>query len=130
MKDNFLEKWILDLVKSEYEIGNISKNATYKVKEQKDDFVEVTVEWINAENIECKIIYRARAFGEKNKIIQNEIINNPIFKMESYYTLEIHSYINNIKRSYSTRKIVDYDVKNVIGQLDHLEEIKRIEIHE
>ena len=130
MKDNFLEKWILDLVKSEYEIGNISKNATYKVKEQKDDFVEVTVEWINAENIECKIIYRARAFGEKNKIIQDEIINNPIFKMESYYTLEIHSYINNIKRSYCTRKIVDYDVKNVIGQLDHLEEIKRIEIHE
>ena len=129
MKDNFLEKWILDLVKSEYEAGSISKNATYKFKEQRDDFVEVTVDWFDKENIEYKIIYRARAFGEKNKFADNEIINNPIFKMECYYTLEIHSYVNNIKRSYSTRKIVDYDVKNVIGQLDHLEEIKKIKIH-
>ncbi len=128
MKDNFLEKWILDLVRSEYEVGTISKNATYKLKEQKDDFVEVTVEWLNRDHIECKIVYRARAFGEKNSINQDEIIANPIFKMESYYTLEIHSYVNHIKRSYSTRKIVDYDVKNVIGQLDHLDEIKKISI--
>ncbi|MEM9078330.1 MAG: hypothetical protein AAGC43_14905 [Bacteroidota bacterium] len=130
MKDNFLEKWILDLVKSEYEVGNISKDATYKFKEQKDDFVEVTVEWRNAENIECKIVYRARAFGQKNFLNKNEILDSSIFKMESYYTLEIHSYMNNIKRSYSTRKIVDYDVKNVVGQLNHLEEIKEIGGHD
>ncbi|PRX57445.1 hypothetical protein [Flagellimonas meridianipacifica] len=129
MKDNFLEKWILDLVKSEYEVGNISKNATYKFKEQKDDFVEVTVEWINKENVECKTVYRARAFGKKNQTNQTEVLNNPIFKMEKYYTLEIHTYIDHIKRSYSTRKIVDYDVKNVIGQLDHLEKIRKMDIH-
>ena len=128
MNDNFLEKWILDLVKSEYEVGNISKNATYKFREQKDDFVEVTVEWINEENVECKIIYRARAFGQKNLISKKEVLDNPIFKMENYYTLEIHSYVNNIKRSYSTRKIVDYDVQNLIGELDHLDEIKNISV--
>lgn len=128
MKDNFLEKWILDLVKSEYEVGNISKNAAYKFKEQKDDFVEVTVEWFNRENVECKIVYRARAFGKKNPLYQNEILDNPIFEMERYYTLEIHTYVNHIKRSYSTRKIIDYDVKNVIGQLEHLEEIKKIKV--
>ncbi len=124
MKDNFLEKWILDLVKSEYEVGNISKNAIYKFKEQRDDFVEVTVEWTDDENVELKIVYKARAFGKKNNISQGEILDNTIFKMESYYTLEIHTYSNNIKRSYSTRKIVDYDVKNVIGQLDQMEEIQ------
>ena len=128
MNDNFLEKWILDLVKSEYEVGNISKNATYKFREQKDDFVEVTVEWINEENVECKIIYRARAFGQKNLLGKKEVLDNPIFKMENYYTLEIHSYVNNIKRSYSTRKIVDYDVQNLIGELDHLDEIKKISV--
>ena len=114
------------MVKSEYEIGNISKNATYKFKEQKDDFVEVTLEWVYSENDECKIIYKARSFGKENQLSESEIFNNPIFKMENYYTLEIHSYINNVKRSYSTRKIVDYDVDNVIDQLNHLDEIKKI----
>ncbi len=119
MKDNFLEKWILNLVKSEYEIGNISKNATYKFKEQRDDFVEVTVEWADENASEYKIVYKARTFGGNNAIEQSEALDSAIFKMENYYTLEIHSYLNNIKRSYSTRKIVDYDVQNVFDELDY-----------
>lgn len=118
MKNNFLEKWILNLVKSEYEIGNIPKSAIYKFKDQKGDSVEVTVEWINGMNVNCKIVYKARAFGRFNHILENDLMYNPIFNVESYYTLEIHTYMNDIKRSYSIRKIVDYDVENVVGKLD------------
>nr|WP_298793858.1 hypothetical protein [uncultured Allomuricauda sp.] len=125
MKNNFLEKWILNLVKSEYEVGNIPKNAIYKFKDQKGNCIEVTVEWVNPENVDCKIVYVARAFGKVNHISENDSIHNPIFKVDSYYTLEVHTYMNDIKRSYSTRKIVDYDVENVIEQVAGLEEVKR-----
>ena len=116
-----MEKWILDLVKSEYEIGNIPKRAIYKFKDQKGDTIEVTVEWVNTENMDCKIVYVARAFGKCGQVADNDLMHNPIFKVDSYYTLEVHTYLNGIKRSYSTRKIVDYDVENVIDQLDGLE---------
>ncbi|AWX44924.1 hypothetical protein HME9304_01930 [Flagellimonas maritima] len=126
MKKNFLEKWILDLIKLEYELGNIPKRANYKLKERRDDFIEVTLTWMNKDNIECKIIYSARAYGKRSISESSEIVNESLFDMENYYTLEIHKYINNIKRSYSTRKIANYDVMNVIGQLQNTENIDDI----
>ena len=117
MKINFLEKWILDLVKSEYELGNIPQTATYKFKERKDDFIEVTVHWLAEEKAEHKIVYCARAYGKPQLGENIEIEDNSIFDLERYYTLEIHNYIDNIKRSYSTRKIAEYDVMNVVDQL-------------
>ncbi|SNY95454.1 hypothetical protein [Flagellimonas pacifica] len=126
MKDSFLEKWILNLVKSEYEFGNIPKQATYRLRERMDDFIEVTIEWMDSENNNYKIVYHARSYGKrevKEKIESNE---ESIFELENYYTLEIHSYVNHIKRNYSTRKIANYDVMGVIGQLEHLDGIKEI----
>ncbi len=61
MKEKFLEKWILDLVKSEYEFGKIPKQASYKQRERMDDFIEVTIEWVDQEkiisnSISCKVL--------------------------------------------------------------------------
>ncbi|UII77226.1 hypothetical protein LV716_05495 [Flagellimonas sp. HMM57] len=128
MKKDFLEKWILDLIKLEYELGNIPKRATYKLKERMDNFIEVTLIWLNKENVEYKIIYSARAYGKKSIAVSCETINESLFDMESYYTLEIHKYVNNIKRSYSTRKIVDYDVMNVVGELQKLDETRGLDL--
>ena len=106
MRDNFLEKWILDLVKSEYEFGNIPNHATYRLRERLYDFIEVTIEWMDHENNSHKIVYHARSYG-RNKIGANiDPMEDSIFELENYYTLEIHTYINHIKRNYSTRKIV------------------------
>ena len=127
MRMNFLEKWILDLVKSEYELGSIPKIATYKFKEQMDNFVEVTVEWTDNEKSEYKIIYCARAYGKPSIGKYAKVENNSIFELENYYTLEIHTYVNNVKRSYSTRKIADYDVMNVVGQLGRWKTSKDVE---
>ncbi|MBS9462715.1 hypothetical protein KIM67_09850 [Flagellimonas sp. 389] len=128
MKKDFLEKWILDLIKLEYELGNIPKRATYKLKERMDNFIEVTLIWLNKENVEYKIIYSARAYGKKSIVESFETINESLFDMENYYTLEIHKYVNNIKRSYSTRKIVDYDVMNVVGELQKLDETRGLDL--
>ncbi|AEM70725.1 hypothetical protein Murru_1685 [Allomuricauda ruestringensis DSM 13258] len=118
MRGNFLEKWILDLVKSEYEFGKIPKHATYKLRERMDDFIEVTIEWMDSENNSHKTVYHARAYG-KMKIDESfEVNRDPVFELENYYTLEIHTYVNHIKRNYSTRKIANYDVMGVVGQLD------------
>ena len=122
--DNYLEKWILDLVKSEYQTGNIPKEALYKFKERMDDFTEVTVKWIDDLEREHKIIYSARAYGKGNLSSLTPESKNSIFELENYYTLEIHTYVDDIKRSYSTRKIMDYDVEKVLGQLKHLDELK------
>nr|WP_299070785.1 hypothetical protein [uncultured Allomuricauda sp.] len=124
MKDNFLEKWILNLVKSEYEFGKIPKRATYRLRERMDDFIEVTIEWMDSENNSFKIVYHARSYGKRKISERAEAIDNSIFELENYYTLEIHNYVNHIKRSYSTRKIANYDVMNVIGQLDYMNEMK------
>ncbi|MDC6366102.1 MULTISPECIES: hypothetical protein [Flavobacteriaceae] len=119
MKENFLEKWILNLVKLEYEIGNIPKRATYKLRERMDDFIEVTIEWMDEENNSFKTVYHARSFG-KNATEENaDLVKDSIFELENYYTLEIHTYVNHIKRNYSTRKIVNYDVLKLVGQLEH-----------
>lgn len=124
MKENFLEKWILNLVKLEYELGKIPKQATYRLRERMDDFIEVTIEWMDEQKNTTKIVYHARSYG-KRKINENSEMNNDsIFELENYYTLEIHNYVNHIKRSYSTRKIANYDVMNVIGQLDYMNEMK------
>ncbi|MEM7487364.1 MAG: hypothetical protein AAF348_19315 [Bacteroidota bacterium] len=128
MKKDFLEKWILDLIKLEYELGNIPKRATYKLKERMDNFIEVTLIWLDKENVEHKIIYSARAYGKRSIAESCETINETLFDMENYYTLEIHKYVNNIKRSYSTRKIVDYDVMNVVGELQKLDEIRGLDL--
>ncbi|WP_420603067.1 hypothetical protein [Flagellimonas sp.] len=126
MRDNFLEKWILNLVKSEYEFGNIPKQATYKLRERMDDFIEVTIEWVDAQNNSHKIVYHARSYGKRKISESTETIEDSIFELENYYTLEIHSYVNHIKRNYSTRRIANYDVMNVVGQLDQLDEIKEL----
>ncbi len=118
MKDNFLEKWILDLIKSEYEFGNIPKHANYKLRERMDDFIEVTIEWMDNDNNNYKIVYHARAYGKMKVNSSLEIAKDPVFELENYYTLEIHTYVNHIKRNYSTRKIANYDVMGVIGQLE------------
>jgi hypothetical protein len=124
MRDNFLEKWILDLVKSEYEFGNIPNHATYRLRERLYDFIEVTIEWMDHENNSHKIVYHARSYG-RNKIGTNiDPMEDSIFELENYYTLEIHTYINHIKRNYSTRKIANYDVMGVVGQLEKSENKK------
>ncbi len=124
MRDNFLEKWILDLVKSEYEFGNIPNHATYRLRERLYDFIEVTIEWMDHENNSHKIVYHARSYG-RNKIGTNiDPMEDSIFELENYYTLEIHTYINHIKRNYSTRKIANYDVMGVVGQLEKPENKK------
>jgi len=118
MKKDFLEQWIMDLVKSEYEHGKIPKQASYKLRERMNDFIEVTIEWMDTQNNSNKIVYHARSYG-KMKVNENlEHVKDPIFELENYYTLEIHTYRNHIKRNYSTRKIANYDVMAVIGQLD------------
>lgn len=129
MRESFLEKWILDLVKSEYEHGKIPKKATYRLRERMDDFIEVTIEWMDEDNNHYKIVYNARSFGKKNTTRKSEIAEDPnsIFELENYYTLEIHTYLNHIKRNYSTRKIANYDVMNVIGQLELSDEKNDIE---
>lgn len=119
MKENFLEKWILNLVKLEYEIGNIPKRATYKLRERMDDFIEVTIEWMDEENNSFKTVYHARSFGKNATDESTDIDKDSIFELENYYTLEIHTYVNHIKRNYSTRKIVNYDVLKLVGQLEH-----------
>lgn len=121
MKGNFLEKWILDLVKSEYEFGRIPKQATYKLRERMNDFIEVTIEWMDFENNSHKIVYHARSYGKMKTDESLEIVKDPIFELENYYTLEIHTYINHIKRNYSTRKIANYDVMGVLGQLENFD---------
>ncbi|MEZ4810248.1 MAG: hypothetical protein R2819_07795 [Allomuricauda sp.] len=126
MKENFLEKWILNLVKLEYELGNIPKRATYRLRERMDDFIEVTIEWMDEENNSSKIVYHARSYGKRMEDEKNEIIDDSIFELENYYTLEIHTYVNHIKRNYSTRKIANYDVMKVVGQLERLDEIKDV----
>jgi len=124
MRDNFLEKWILDLVKSEYEFGNIPNHATYRLRERLYDFIEVTIEWMDHENNSHKIVYHARSYG-RNKIGATiDPMEDSIFELENYYTLEIHTYINHIKRNYSTRKIANYDVMGVVGQLEKPENKK------
>ncbi|WP_190810775.1 hypothetical protein [Flagellimonas sp. S3867] len=122
MRDNFLEKWILNLVKSEYEFGNIPKKATYKLRERMDDFIEVTIDWMDEDNNSYKMVYHARSFGKRRISESTESVEDSIFDLENYYTLEIHSYVNHIKRNYSTRRIANYDVMNVVGQLEHLGE--------
>lgn len=117
MRENFLEKWILDLVKSEYEFGKIPKQATYRLRERMDDFIEVSIEWIDIENNTHKIVYHARSYGKMLTDKIPESMVDSIFELENYYTLEIHTYINHIKRNYSTRKIANYDVMGVLGQL-------------
>ncbi|WP_036382022.1 hypothetical protein [Muricauda sp. MAR_2010_75] len=129
MRESFLEKWILDLVKSEYEQGNIPKKATYRLRERMDDFIEVTIEWMDKEKNHYKIVYNARSFGKHKTEKNSEITDDPnsIFELENYYTLEIHTYLNHIKRNYSSRKIANYDVMNVVGQLEHSDENSDIE---
>ena len=124
MKENFLEKWILNLVKLEYELGNIPKQATYRLRERLDDFIEVTIEWMDDKNNSFKIVYHARSYGKQMVNDKNEVIDDSIFELENYYTLEIHTYVNHIKRNYSTRKIANYDVMKVVGQLETLDEVK------
>ena len=124
MKENFLEKWILNLVKLEYELGNIPKQATYRLRERLDDFIEVTIEWMDDKNNSFKIVYHARSYGKQMANDKNEVIDDSIFELENYYTLEIHTYVNHIKRNYSTRKIANYDVMKVVGQLETLDEVK------
>lgn len=122
MRDNFLENWILDLVKSDYEFGKIPKQATYRLRERMDDFIEVSIEWIDTENNTHKIVYHARSYGKMLTDKIPESMVDSIFELENYYTLEIHTYINHIKRNYSTRKIANYDVMGVLGQLkDNME---------
>lgn len=128
MEKNFLEKWILNLVKLEYEFGNIPKRATYKLRERMDDFIEVTIEWIDQQNSEFKIVYNARAYGKKRLTECKAVLTDSIFELENYYTLEIHTYINNVKRNYSTRRIADYDVMKVIGELEQSNEVKDLEV--
>lgn len=118
MKENFLEKWILDLVKSEYELGKIPKQANYKLRERMDDFIEVTIEWIDEDDKSNKIVYHARSYGKRKLGETAEFKEDSIFELENYYTLEIHSYVNHIKRNYSTRKIANYDVMKIVGQLE------------
>lgn len=129
MRESFLEKWILDLVKSEYERGNIPKRATYRLRERMDDFIEVTIEWMDKEKNHYKIVYNARSFGKQKTEESSEVTKDPnsIFELENYYTLEIHTYLNHIKRNYSSRKIANYDVMNVVGQLEHSDENSDIE---
>ncbi|WP_420321309.1 hypothetical protein [Flagellimonas sp.] len=122
MRDNFLEKWILNLVKSEYEFGNIPKQATYKLRERMDDFIEVTIDWMDEDSNSYKMVYHARSFGKRRISESSDVIEDSIFELENYYTLEIHSYVNHIKRNYSTRRIANYDVMNIVGQLEHLGE--------
>lgn len=117
MRDNFLEKWILDLVKSEYEFGKIPKQASYRLRERMDDFIEVAIEWVDTENNTHKIVYHARSYGKMPISKVPDTMVDSIFELENYYTLEIHTYINHIKRNYSTRKIANYDVMGVLGQL-------------
>ncbi|MEQ5792366.1 hypothetical protein J4E06_14965 [Muricauda sp. NFXS6] len=117
MKGKFLEQWILDLVKSEYEYGKIPKHASYKLRERMDDFIEVTIEWMDMDNNSCKVVYHARAYGKMQVNRSLDIAKDPVFELENYYTLEIHTYINHVKRNYSTRKIANYDVMGVVGQL-------------
>ncbi len=124
MRERFLEKWIMNLVKSEYEFGKIPKQATYRLRERMDDFIEVTIEWNDNANNNHKIVYHARSYGKRKISETAEFIDDSIFELDNYHTLEIHSYVNHIKRSYSTRKIANYDVMKVIGQLDHLDEVK------
>jgi len=124
MRDNFLEKWILDLVKSEYEFGNIPRQATYRLRERMDDFIEVTIEWMDSGNNSYKIVYHARSYGRLKADENPEIEKDPVFELENYYTLESHTYINHIKRNYSTRKIANYDVMGVVGQFENMEEKK------
>ncbi|MEC7770864.1 MAG: hypothetical protein VX798_06755 [Bacteroidota bacterium] len=123
MKEKFLEKWILDLVKSEYEFGKIPKQASYKQRERMDDFIEVTIEWVDQEKNNFKIVYHARSYDKKKVNDSLEIAKDPIFELENYYTLEIHTYINHIKRGYITRKIANYDVMGIVGQLEKSEDI-------
>lgn len=118
MRENFLEKWILDLVKSEYELGKIPKQANYKLRERMDDFIEVTIEWIDEDDKSNKIVYHARSYGKRKIDETTEFKEDSIFELENYYTLEIHSYVNHIKRNYSTRKIANYDVMKIVGQLE------------
>ena len=118
MKENFLEKWILDLVKSEYELGKIPKQANYKLRERMDDFIEVTIEWIDEDGNSNKIVYHARSYGKRKIGETTEFQEDSIFELENYYALEIHSYVNHIKRNYSTRKIANYDVMKIVGQLE------------
>lgn len=117
MRENFLEKWILDLVKSEYEFGKIPKQASYRLRERMDDFIEVAIEWVDTENNTHKIVYHARSYGKMPISKVPDTMVDSIFELENYYTLEIHTYINHIKRNYSTRKIANYDVMGVLGQL-------------
>ncbi len=123
MKENFLEKWILNLVKLEYEFGNIPKRATYKLRERLDDFIEVTIEWMDEKNNSYKIVYHARSFGKNTLEESADVINDSIFELENYYTLEIHTYVNHLKRNYSTRKIANYDVMKIVGQMGQLDEV-------
>ncbi|MCL6274644.1 hypothetical protein M3P19_11535 [Muricauda sp. 2012CJ35-5] len=126
MKENFLEKWILNLVKSEYENGNIPRRATYKLRERMDNFIEVTIEWTDPNENNHKIVYNARSYGKQSVKERIPMPDDPIFELENYYTLEIHIFVNDIKRNYSSRRIANYDVDKVVGELQQLEEIKNI----
>ncbi|MBO0331251.1 hypothetical protein [[Muricauda] lutisoli] len=83
-----------------------------------DDFIEVTIEWMDQENNNFKIVYNARSYDKKKVNNSLEIAKDSIFELENYYTLEIHTYINHIKRNYITRKIANYDVMGIVGQLE------------
>ncbi len=109
-------------MKSEYEYGKIHKHASFKLRERMDDFIEVTIEWMDMDNNNRKIVYHARAYGKMQVNSNLDIAKDPIFELENYYTLEIHTYINHVKRNYSTRKIANYDVMGVIGQLNKSDE--------
>nr|WP_299382826.1 hypothetical protein [Allomuricauda sp.] len=128
MKENFLEKWIMDLVKLEYETGKIPKKATYKLREKMDNFIEVTIEWSDTLENDFKLIYSARSFGKHMVDERLPMLNDPIFELENYYALEIHTYVNDIKRNYSCRRIANYDVDKVVDELDHLKAMKDLKM--
>lgn len=126
MKASFLKKWILDFIKSEYELGKIPKHANYRHRERTDDFIEITLEWADEHKNTFKIVYHGKSYG-KEKISKNiEKANDSIFELENYHTLEIHRYENRIKRGYSTQKISDYDVKKIVEELVSSGSIKEL----
>ncbi|MEM9646976.1 MAG: hypothetical protein AAF969_00735 [Bacteroidota bacterium] len=126
MKENFIERWILDLVKQDYETGKIPKRATYKLKERMNNLIEVTIEWADTQSNDFKIVYNARSHGRIRPYEPLHMDDETIFELENYYTLEIHTYINQIKRNYSSRRIANYDVMKVIGELEHLDGMKNL----
>ena len=86
-----------------------------------DNFIEVTIEWEDAHENGFKMVYNARSYGKHAIDERLPMANDPIFELESYYTLEIHTYINDIKRNYSCQRIANYDVDKVVNELGQLE---------